>query len=503
MSSTSCPRTARIRLLSVLTFLLFLVTGCGSSFEETITPSGNGQNPGATANLKFNFVLARAVPASVTSFRFTGRDSSQQVTYGPQTFAKSSSVVFSVPVSTVVIRGELLVGSTVIGRFELSTENLQPGETREFNDPNFTDVDPTPSPTPGPSTNELTAQGLETLAVGRLSDYVAARDLFAQAVESIRPGTPPGDSDTAYFFRALTRVAALVAELPSDGQSDGFNDVGDFLDALGYATSPRTSYLDLQAPSTFGGATRGEDARLFLLGRVRAELEGAIEDLNKVSQSFNTVWNQPRVGGGTSLQVESDYGDVLAFRGSFRGTLATLLVAGSYDFGGDVASQLNDVARTIQSILAANANALQPTGTTLLPTAQSQFGLGLDDLVAAVEWIRNESDPQNDDLINIAETLEMDVDSFLAQAEEWSQALTNPTTVTSSGGLSSATLDLPHYFSNGFALRPALPPFTDNKASGLFPGAPFGDVYHGYTPGDPSDPNRDSNSNGIPDILEP
>lgn len=355
----------------------------------------------------------------------------------------------------------------------------------------------------------LNAQGLAALRGGEFVNFVQARDLFAQAVAAIGPGTAQNDRDTAFFFLGTTRVAAVVSELPSDGLPDGLNDVGDFLDALGFAASPRTSYKGLQAPGVFPASVTGADVRQFLTSRVRSELEAGIANLTQVSQSFVVTWTRkedgPGIPGSTGeLSVESDFGDALAFRSSFQHALGAVLVVGSYDLGGDVANVLNNTGRTVQDILSGNPTALLLADAGLLAQARAAFDSGIADGLAASEFMEAETDAQNDDLISIADTPALTVNEFQAEALVWRNALTATTPVRSRNGQSTATLSLQNFFdgSANAQLRPQMPPFTGDLVSGLFPGLPFGPVYGNYVAGSLSDPNRDINLNNIPDTLE-
>jgi hypothetical protein len=144
-----------------LILLALLVVGCDSGGDEDFVVVGNnGNNPAQTANLQFNFVLARAIPAAVDQIRLTGFSAQQAVTFGPQTFAKAPQITITVPISTVLVRGEYLDNGVVIGIFELATTGLVAGETEIINDPNFTDVEQPVEPSP------VLSLGLEGLDQG-------------------------------------------------------------------------------------------------------------------------------------------------------------------------------------------------------------------------------------------------------------------------------------------------------------------------------------------------
>lgn len=357
----------------------------------------------------------------------------------------------------------------------------------------------------GGSATDLIAQGLEALTRGTYADYVLARNLFQQAVAIVTAnGQQDNEAATAHFFYAITRVGALAAELPSDGAANGLNTVGDFLDAFGFAPNPRTTYSGLMAPMTFPPTSpTAEDVRLFLATRVRQELEGAIDNLNQIPPSFQSQWSFNDVAPGKLVATESDFGDVLAIRGAFRGVLAGVIIMTSYDLGDDIATQLNDPGRTLENILLANPNAGNHVDTSSLPAAQTQLSTGIDDIVAAINFIQAESDPQDDDLINLASLPAGDVNEFLSESSTYKSALTGLVTTQASDG-SMASLFLPDFFdADGVDLRPFAPPVVGDDPAGLFQNNPFSPVYFGFTPGTHADPNLDVNpADGIPDILQ-
>jgi hypothetical protein len=374
------------------------------------------------------------------------------------------------------------------------------------------------TPGGGGEVAELNEAGLDALAGGEFTNYVTARNFFAQAVGEIDGDTPQNDADTARFFYALTRVAAIAAELEGPNpalqavrpQNTSFQTVGDFLDALGYPESPRTSYTGLEVPATFSTGVTAEDGRDFLVGPVRSELLAAIAGLGQVSQSFNVVWvraqNAPGLGTpNVDVTVESDYGDVLSFRSSFRTLLGFVLVVGANDLGSaDVGATLNDAAHTVQSILAGSPTAFTLEDGSLLGQAQTQFDAAIDDGIDAANFIEAETDPQNNDLISLASIPEMTVEEYIAEALVWQDALFASTTLSNAAGDETASLNLQNYFNGSDSdLRDYLPPFTDNAVSGLFPGVPFGTLYNNYTSDGSMDPNRDVDGNNVPDMLEP
>ena len=67
------------------------------------------------------------------------------------------------------------------------------------------------------------------------------------------------------------------------------------------------------------------------------ELIGALDDLDKVPQSFNARWVEPI----DSTSVESDYGDVLAFRSALKSSIAAILIQYAHHLDTDTDQEYN------------------------------------------------------------------------------------------------------------------------------------------------------------------
>ncbi|MEW6283581.1 MAG: FG-GAP-like repeat-containing protein, partial [Candidatus Eremiobacterota bacterium] len=107
-------------------FLLVLVVlgslvafGCGESGVAG-PPLPPDPAPPAARTIVVRHTLLRAVPASVTHFRFTGRDATGTVVFGPETRAKAPEITLTVPDSLTRLEIEYLQGGTVVGTFAVS-----------------------------------------------------------------------------------------------------------------------------------------------------------------------------------------------------------------------------------------------------------------------------------------------------------------------------------------------------------------------------------------------
>ena len=79
---------------------------------------------------------------------------------------------------------------------------------------------------------ELISKGLENIKNRKM---LKAKVYFKVAVTKYESGSSNA-AQTAWFFRALTRVAALAFDSAADGVEDGLQDIGDVLDRAGYST---------------------------------------------------------------------------------------------------------------------------------------------------------------------------------------------------------------------------------------------------------------------------
>ncbi len=347
----------------------------------------------------------------------------------------------------------------------------------------------------GKTVKQLVALGIRATAQ---ESFLLAR-AYLGAASRLAGESQSADADAARFFLALSRIGALGQEMPSDGADDGLNDLGDFLDAAGFDKARRSDGGALVRPATFPQTTpTGEDLRRFLATRIRSEFEAALQGLEAISPTFEYVVS---LQDGTLIAGthEVDYGDVLALRASYRTILGKLLILASYNLGGSLTAQLNTENPNLQTFLAASPNALYHQEVALVSQARQLLDRGLQDYQEAIDHMLAETDPQEDDAVNLPDPEQ--ARQYRDRLGTWRQALTQATRVGSPSG-PSARLDLSKFFdADGLALRPFLPPLQDGEPAGMFQGQPFGDVYSDYEPGGPMDPNRDDDEDGLPDLL--
>ena len=360
-------------------------------------------------------------------------------------------------------------------------------------------------PTTGLTMAELITRGLSALDAGWMT---GARTYFS-AANTLAGTTNSPDADAARFFYAISRVGAVGFDTLPDGDSTDMNRIGDVLDRFGVANDERRASPSLlkSPPVLPANSPNGNEIRDFVYDIYVAEIQAAIVSLGQVSTSFTRVWNEPVL----DQLVESDYGDVLFFKASFKAMLSSLAIERAYNLGGDVdvtlnpnldADPLNDT--TIESFLANSSNAsfLTLADTSRLTEAKNQLLAALDDSLAAITSIEAETDSQLDDLI----TLDKYAPAGAATARDYISDTRNSVQGTGSrfdrndlDVTNDLVLQLDRFFGIGVDFRNSslLPAFTGNAVAGLFPDPTFNGVV--LTP----DLNKDVlPADGIPDIVQ-
>lgn len=337
----------------------------------------------------------------------------------------------------------------------------------------------------------------ECLSAVNQDNVIEARDLCVAAAYSYG-NIQSNDADTARFFAALSRVAALWYNQSSDGNpNNGLLTAGDILDAFGCSVFGRDPEKpDFNCPSILpSNSPTGGELKTFITNVVRPELEGAIANLNNVSQSFNINWIEP-IDGTT---VESDFGDVLALKALFKSLLASIIIENSYNLDGDF-----DLKHpyTFGAFLADNPNFLKLSNTSELSVAQNYLSGASDDALSAINWIQAETDDQNDDFINLLDQTSAEINNAKTHINEGKTSLTGSVNLYNNEEKTqvSGTLNLTNFFI-GMDLRNFLPTYSGD-IPGFFPAPTFNGIWTNYTPGTHNDPNYDDDKDGIPDFFE-
>ncbi len=359
-----------------------------------------------------------------------------------------------------------------------------------------------PEPSPGSTLSQIITDGLEALRDGWV---LKARNYFGAAVDMLDGTETPNDADTARFFYALTRVAAVGFDTFSDGDSSDMNKLGDILDKCGCDPSEEAranlDALELACPDILiDGSPTGAELQYFLTNVFIQELEGAIGDLDAVTENFNKLWTEPF----DKEQVESDYGDVLVFRGTAKSTLAFVLVQDVYNLDADIAAEVNNQLNTIEDFLAGNPDflTLVPSPAANLEAAKVHLDSAADDLTAAIVSIQSEIDDQNDDFVNLVNVAADEIAGAEAGIATAGECLVGECTVNVNGTPDDTSddtiIDLSPFFAGlDFRSPNLLPPFTGDDPSGLFPDPSIGGIVVQLDLNEDIDP-----ADGIPDTLQ-
>jgi hypothetical protein len=342
----------------------------------------------------------------------------------------------------------------------------------------------------GLTADQMVSNGLKALTSGWV---IGARAWFSGAVDTVGTGASSTAADTARLFYALTRVAAVGFDTLPDGDATDLDSAADFLDQLGVANDEvRGNWHLIALPSPLpADSPTSNDLRNFLYTTVGAEMTGAIENLDAIGSSFTTVLTNPI----DQSEVEVDYSDVLVLRGALKSMLAAIAVLRAYDLDADVDTIVN-TAVTAETFVASDATFLTLNDRTKLAEAKARLASGaIDDLKAAINSVRAETDNQSNDLITL-DTLEDPTGAeALAFLDSVAQSIASGATA-----VGDKTLDLKRFFDTGVDFRSPvnlLPALAGNDVAGLLPDPTFAGVV--VSP----DLNEDrSPADGIPDVLQ-
>lgn len=352
-----------------------------------------------------------------------------------------------------------------------------------------------------PDTSGLTLSQLITEGLDALKDvwFLRAKAYFEAAVDLAGSDTS-NDANTARFFYALTRVAAVGFDTYGDGVANN-NSLGGILDGFGSPSddTKRSNFEAISFPEILpDDSPTGSDLQSFLYDAVRPEIEGAIDNLDAISENFSKQWTEPF----NNETVESDHGDVLFFRATFKGVLATIYTQNAYNLDADIDEAINNDNKTTESFLNDESNflALSTSFGSDLIGAKNNFDSALEDLDNAIEWMQSESDPQEDDFINLGDSTNAEIIQARADIDDAQNSLNVPTVMNDNEDPANAfTLDMSVFFAGlDFRSPNLLPPFSADDPAGLFPDPTFGGIF-----GPEIDLNEDIDpADGIPDILQ-
>ncbi len=478
------------------------VIAVNDSGDIVASDDTTGKTPDVNGNYSFTLT---GIPVGQSIRVYLIRAGIYPVYFDSDGNAVSDTNVFSLTSSVTIDLGFVDTGVEIGRAIPQSAPTDTPGVSAGTENASIPTVLNEP-PTSGLSLSELLANGFDALNDGWV---LRARAYFKAAVDSAGSNNTD-DADTARVFYALTRIAALSFDYYSDGNASDMNKFGDILDRLGCESSDsaRANADAISCPDSLPGnsPTAGE-FQTFLYSVAGSELEGAIDNLDDVSPSFNKQLTEP-----FENSTELDYGDVLIIRAAIKSSLAYLLIGYAYDLDFDIDAVSNDEALTTEQFLDDNPDflSLVDTGNRLysdiLSEANGYISGSLNDLDAGIGSIEAESDDQSDDLITFEDMTPDEITEAKDIIANAQTCLVGPCTVDENGTpeyMSDDTIiDLTYFFGpmGTQDLRDILPPFSGDDVSGLFPQPPAPD-FGGLLVQGPV-VNEDTNGDGIPDILQ-
>lgn len=181
-----------------LIFLLLLLGGCGggggggsSASGPSPSRSGNAAGPEVpeTGRIAVESILARAIPARVTTLSFRGLDRNGRLLYGPTLRPKATRIVLEgVPVAVTQLEIDYLEGSILRGR-GLVAVSVRAGAETLVEDPGFSDVTyALTSITVIPAELELDPEQVQALQVEGLYADGTRENVTAAALWSVSDG---------------------------------------------------------------------------------------------------------------------------------------------------------------------------------------------------------------------------------------------------------------------------------------------------------------------------
>ena len=370
--------------------------------------------------------------------------------------------------------------------------------------------------------------------------YLSAIDSFLNASDFLEfdSTATQNEIDQTLFFSSLARLAQ-IADPYSDLTENGLNNLGDILDAFGIGgtnddrdylnqipiedcstvvdwTDPDTGYQytheecslkEISADSPTSG-----ELQQFLTDKVVSELQIAIENLGKVSPTFNKEWIDP----SDNTVTEFDYADALAVKGFMQAMLAQMKLTNAYNFDVNLADE-QQTANSGQELSPGDFLSLHPSLGALedpasLNEAKTYIELSANTLISAINTMDQENsggDDQSDDFISFYScgfnpTWSCGHDSSESSAMKDKLVDVARSMVLSTdidfkspvdGNVYPLTVRFFNIF-NGLDIRNQLPVVTDNT-TGFFPDPTLNGVI------DPTqfDINEDKDADGHPDLA--
>jgi Domain of unknown function (DUF4214) len=326
-------------------------------------------------------------------------------------------------------------------------------------------------PLDGLTIEELTQSGLSALYSGWIS---GANAYFEKVVASTTPKSSQY-ADIARFYLAFSQVAAAATETPSDGNASSLDRIGDILDLLSIPDDyVRGSPRWLETPDDLDqNAVTAEQIKDWLDSGVRKKSARAATLLGQISPNFNLVWLRK----DNRQKIENDYSDSVFFLGSVNLLRAYIAILDAYNLNANVndlvarnTDDLPDNDYTVEEFLNTNPKFLSLESQEQLAKARDLLVNGaINNLQLAIDSMESEADPQDDDLISLADVNTDDLNSVRSYLANVKTSINQGQTLianSDSGDRSkNIILDLKRFFNVGVDFRGSnlLPAVDRNK----------------------------------------
>ncbi len=311
-------------------------------------------------------------------------------------------------------------------------------------------------------------------------ELFAANYAFMFAVEA-----SPAHQE-ANFFYALTRLASSIVSNEEGADHAKLESVKELMDSFGISQAGRSlyewtadfqrdDYGDTVLPAT---APTVDDIEDFLIDYVIPELDGALDNLGKVTYGFQTaltpmMFNEGDYGAlSVNDDAEVDYTDVVFFRAALHSLKAFLYTVTAYDsneFDIDAfVLRARSVVVNINQVFEEYPKLLLIKRTGNFALAKSQWNEAIDSYFEASNLLRAETDDQLNDLISIDPDDMADEEEFRFTLEDIEAAMSGPANIRPDDpGFRDhtgdyITADLTRFFDSPFHIRDYLPQFVAN-----------------------------------------
>jgi hypothetical protein len=268
------------------------------------------------------------------------------------------------------------------------------------------------------STPDFLARGLDQLlAANPLSAYQSFQAIVAQD-----PANNLGN-----LGLAISRIAAVLTDLNPGTDPARLETMKEILDRLGFGQNNRELWAFRARPPVFTvngvscfrlpeDSPTSEELRAYVNGRVAPQIQAALAHLGAITPSFSYTPAQPIMVNNSPVTGEIDYSDVLVLKTTLRALLTFVTFVNAYDIDVDVDKLFNNY----RCDTVAPNTYQHPTRQALLFDQYPNFGkmvnrtaltglkalaiATLDEAIAALRAMKDETDNQSDDLFTIDPT---------------------------------------------------------------------------------------------------